>query len=183
MENRKEALGRQRLRLLYSLGDFQLALSAAAFLRECDPETDYSKIELRRFRCYETTLIMAYTRPFSASKGVVPRLSLKMTGSNLDANQITLHDRLIGLRNKVVAHSDDEMMRMISKAHTLEISDDFKFVFLETVFDEGLNFAGHDLYDVEELISVVSGTVFTKLLDEANFDPDQFDIVKDHLNP
>ncbi len=30
--NRKEALRRQRLRLLYSLGDFQLALSAAAFV-------------------------------------------------------------------------------------------------------------------------------------------------------
>lgn len=82
---------RDYLRLLYSLGDFQLALSAAAFLGDCDPDAKYSKIELRRFRCYETTVIVAYTRPFSQSKGGIPPLTLKMTGAILSRDQKELH--------------------------------------------------------------------------------------------
>jgi hypothetical protein len=78
---------RQRLRLLYSLGDFQLALSACEFLSECDADKKYSKIELRRFRCYETAMVTAYTRPFSQSKGMVPKLSLEMTGVQLGAER------------------------------------------------------------------------------------------------
>jgi hypothetical protein len=69
---------RRRIRLLYSLGDFQLALSACQFLSECDPQSKYNKIELRRFRCFETTLIITYSRPFSQSEGSVPPLTLKM---------------------------------------------------------------------------------------------------------
>ena len=52
---------RRRRRLLYSLNDLQQALSACEFLYECDETHTYSKIELRRFRCYETTLVVAYT--------------------------------------------------------------------------------------------------------------------------
>jgi hypothetical protein len=58
----RQAEGR-RIRLLYSLGDLQLALSASAFLAECEPDEKYSKVELRRFRCYETALVTAYNRP------------------------------------------------------------------------------------------------------------------------
>jgi hypothetical protein len=94
---------RQRIRLLYALGDFQLALSASAFLAECDPNEKYSKVDLRRFRCYETTIIMAYTRPFSQSKGSIPSLSLKLVGAQLDEAQRKLHQRLMDIRNKVLA--------------------------------------------------------------------------------
>jgi hypothetical protein len=44
------------------LNDLQQALSAREFLYECDETQTYSKIELRRFRCYETTLVVAYAR-------------------------------------------------------------------------------------------------------------------------
>ncbi len=47
--------------MIYSLGDLELALSAAAFLSEVDSDKTYNKVELRRFRCYETTVIVAYT--------------------------------------------------------------------------------------------------------------------------
>jgi len=40
----------RRRRLLYSLSDLQQALSACAFLYECEETGTYSKIELRRFR-------------------------------------------------------------------------------------------------------------------------------------
>jgi hypothetical protein len=174
------ALSNQHLRLLYSLGDFQLALSAAAFLFECDPEAKYSKVELRRFRCYETTIIIAYTRPFSQSKSGIPQLSLKLTGANLSNEQKKLHQRLMNLRNKVIAHSDADMMRFVSKAHRMKFDNGFKFVYLQTAFDEGLTFIGDKLTALNELLHLVSGALYTKLLKEAQIRPKDFDLRKDY---
>ena len=174
-------LPKPRLRLLYSLGDFQLALSAAAFLSECDPEAKYSKVELRRFRCYETTIIIAYTRPFSQSKGGIPQLSLKMVGAKLNAEQKKLHQRLMNLRNKVIAHSDADMMRMVSKAHLSKFDNGFKFVYLQTAFDEGLTFLGDELIALDELLHLVFRAVYTKLLKAAQARPKDFNLRKDYL--
>ncbi len=173
---------RHYLRLLYSLGDFQLALSAAAFLGDCDHDTKYSKIELRRFRCYETTVIIAYTRPFSQSKGEIPPLTLKMTGAILSGEQKELHRKLVKLRNKVIAHSDAELMRMVSKTLLTTFDDGFEFVFLQAAFDEGLTFVGLDLINLNELLHLVSGAVYTKLLKESQKRPKDFDIRKDYLD-
>jgi hypothetical protein len=103
---------RRRRRLLYSLHDLQQALSACEFLRECDDTQKYSRAELRRFRCYETALVIAYTRPFTQSRGEALPLSMKMTNLKLSVDRRALHDRLVEMRNKIVAHSDSEMMRM-----------------------------------------------------------------------
>ncbi len=74
---------RRRRRLLYSLNDLQQALSACEFLYECDETNTYTKIDLRRFRCYETTLVVAYTRPFTQSRGAAPPLTMKMAKASL----------------------------------------------------------------------------------------------------
>lgn len=52
--------------MLYSLGNFQLVLSAYDFLLECDPDKTYSKIELRRFRFFEITMVVEH-RPVWSS--------------------------------------------------------------------------------------------------------------------
>ena len=83
-EKVKQHAERRRRRLLYSLNDLQQALSACSFLYECDEQGTYSKSELRRFRCYETTLVVAYGRPFSQPlAGGIPPLSTKMIGLKL----------------------------------------------------------------------------------------------------
>jgi hypothetical protein len=59
-------------RLMISIQDFQIAGSAATFLLEDVDETaGYPLAELRRFRCYETTMVIAYARPFSMARGAV----------------------------------------------------------------------------------------------------------------
>src|ERR1700716_2489277 len=83
----------RRMRLLYSLNDLQQALSACEFLYECDESKTYSKVELRRFRCFETTLVIAYTRPFSQSRGTVPSLTFKMAGLKFSKKRTSLHER------------------------------------------------------------------------------------------
>src|ERR1700716_1001841 len=98
----------RRMRLLYSLNDLQQALGACEFLYECDESKNYSKVELRRFRCFETTLAIAYTRPFSQSRGTVPNLTFKMAGLKLSKERISLHERLMDMRNQIMAHSDGE---------------------------------------------------------------------------
>jgi hypothetical protein len=173
---------RQRLRLLYSLGDFQLALSACEFLYECEADKKYSKIELRRFRCYETAMITAYTRPFSQSRGTIPKLSLKMTGAQLSAEQIELHEKLMTLRNKAVAHSDAEAMRMLSHTSPIDFPDGAQFQLLQAVFDEGLTFIGPELINVNELIHRIFNSTYTKLLKEAQHSPKEFNLQRDCLN-
>jgi hypothetical protein len=50
-----------------------------------------------------------------------------------------LHDRLMSMRNKIMAHSDSEMMRMTTQAFDVSSRDvEPPFYFIQTVFDEGI---------------------------------------------
>jgi hypothetical protein len=172
---------RRRIRLLYSLGDFQLALSACDFLYECDPQSRYSKIELRRFRCFETSLIIAYGRPFSQSEGGVPPLTLKMAKAELTEQQQSLHRRLVRMRNKVIAHSDREMMRMTTQTFDVPLGDDgHKFVLIQSVFDEGVTLLGDLLIDTNELLRKLYHSTYKTLSDEAQKNPSLLNMRLDH---
>lgn len=173
----------RRIRLLYSMKDIQLALSAADFLQECDPETRISKVELRRYKCYETTAIVSYARPFSESRGKIPKLSLKMIGVKLNDESKELHDRLLNLRNRVVAHSDAEMMRMAVKFHELDIGDGKKMPYIRPAFDEGLDFVGFGpVSNLLSLFHTVFEGLYLTILEDARKNPDKFDFRQDFLD-
>jgi hypothetical protein len=182
-DEQKLSRDRRHLRLLYSLNDFQIASSAVSFLYECDAGKKYRKPDLRRFRCYETTAVVAYTRPFSQSKGEVPQLSLKMVGAKLNEEQTTLHEELLHLRNRVFAHSDEDMMRMVSKAFPLPLDDGSEFIMFETTFDEGLTFIDAQLRRFQELIGTLIQAVVVTLQKQAQERPGHFDLRKDYLAP
>jgi hypothetical protein len=165
---------------MYSLGDLQLALSASAFLMDCEPEK-YTRVELRRFRCYETALVTAYTRAFSQSKGKVPPLSFKMADLKLTGDQMKLHRRLVDMRNKVVAHSDREMMRITAQTFSMPLRDEREIVFVQTVFDEGITLLGDLLTDTNGLLHLVYHAVYKKLHSEAQTSPELFNLRIDHL--
>jgi hypothetical protein len=168
---------RRRRRLPYSLNDLQQALSACEFLYECDETQTYSKIELRRFRCYETTLVVAYTRPFSQSRGAVPPLTLKMVNLKLSKERQALHDRLMEMRNKIMAHSDSEMMRMTTQPFDVPMRDgEPPMYFIQTVFDEGITLLGSLLIEINELLHEVFQAIFLTLHREAQIDPKLFDL-------
>jgi hypothetical protein len=168
---------RRRLRLLYSLSDLQQALSACEFLYEYDETQTYSKIEFRRFRCYETTLVIAYGRPFSQSRGEVPPLTMKMVKLKLSKERQELHDRLVEMRNKITAHSDSEMMRMTTTPFDIPMRDgEPPIYFIQTVFDEGITLRGNLLIETNELLHEVYQAVFLALHREAQIDPKLFDL-------
>lgn len=163
----------RRVRMLYSLGDFQQALSAYDFLLECDLDKTYSVAELRRFRCYETNMIVSYARPFLTSKGDMPKLSMKMIGADLSVADRELHDALLQRRHKVVAHSDEEFMRMAVEPFTMEMPDgDPLHVFIPT-FDEGMEFIGMGLYPVGDLIRKLMQSLMNTLWEQAQEDPER----------
>ncbi|MFG1431522.1 hypothetical protein V5F44_04935 [Xanthobacter sp. V2C-8] len=94
-------------RLILSVRDLSHAGSAIAFIEEeVDHEGRYPLATLRKFICYETTLIVSYCRPFSESKGGIPSLSYGALGIKLSPFTRALHDDLIIKRNTLFAHSD-----------------------------------------------------------------------------
>jgi len=94
-------------RLLLSLRDFAHANSAITFIREdIDFTQTYGLAELRKFQCYETTLVVSYCRPFSESVGSFPRLSYRALGIKLSPFVEALHRGLMDKRDKLFAHSD-----------------------------------------------------------------------------
>ena len=120
-----------QLRLLYSQRDFQIALSALTFLSEIELEVHYPITELRRFRCYLDTAAISYWRPFSKSPNLP---SLKTTDLHLCAIESDLHEPIHVYRDKVVAHSDIDYMRV--GFHTFDVLDGISFPHLR--FDEAL---------------------------------------------
>lgn len=100
----------QLRRLAYSLWDFQQSLSALTFLmEECDFDAKYTVVELRRFRCFESTVIISFARPFEGSRGQTV-VGLRAIGIQLTETERQIQERLMKLRRKVVAHSDDDEM-------------------------------------------------------------------------
>jgi hypothetical protein len=99
-------------RWLISSHDFSIAVSAGNFLLDdLDDEKTYTLEEIRRLKCYETALIIAYARPFAMAKGPVGNLSCKDLGIGAGDVFWPLHQRLMHLRNTLYGHSDAEHVR------------------------------------------------------------------------
>jgi hypothetical protein len=137
----------QRLqRLLISTQDFQIAGSAATFLLEDVDETKtrYSLEELRRLRCYETTMVVAYARPFSMAKGTVGPLSLKDVSLKKSDPFFALHQKLIEHRNTLYGHSDAEHVEM--RVWSMQPFSDRKDInLIMPRFDEGMRFSDDEI--------------------------------------
>jgi hypothetical protein len=171
------------IRMMYSRYDLQLALSAITFLSECEWERPISTVDLRRYKCFETTAIVAYTRPFVESRGGHYPLNFKMINFLPSAPQLAFHDEIINLRNKVIAHSDFDMMRMVSEHYTIPMPHQGKdFVFFQSVFDEGITLNGKKCDAVENLIRYVFDALVRHLYSEAQNNPGKFSFRHDYMD-
>ncbi|WP_439486611.1 hypothetical protein [Blastomonas fulva] len=102
----------QRHRLMMSALDFRHALSAATFLMEdVDWKGGRSTQEgRRRLKCYETSMVVSYARPFSTARGMAAPFSWKQLGREyaMSTEEKSLHEMLIDARNRIYAHSDGD---------------------------------------------------------------------------
>ena len=152
----------QLLRAIYSNWDFQQALSALSFLlEECDFGAKYNYIQLRKFRCYETSVIISFSRPFESSRSATA-LGLKAIGVRLEREELALQQKVLNLRRKVVAHSDEEAMHF--KGVLLQPFEDTDIQLPHFRYSESLHLHEHDfqLLDrlLRRLIHGITGALF-----------------------
>ncbi len=146
------------LRLVQSIADLEMCNSALQFMSEWDE--DQTVIHKRRkFRCFEDAAVMAYCRPFSRANGLqrmtFEAISLVPTEAELD-----LHKKLLERRDKVIAHSDVDRMRLSLSTLSISVGE---FVLPHLAWDDGLQ-----LYDdrtavsgwVRRLISACANLLF-----------------------
>jgi hypothetical protein len=138
----------QFVRAIYSLWDFQQALSALTFLIEdCAFDEKHDKVTLRRFRCYESSLIISMARPFETTRGGTT-IGLRSLGIILSKDEKKIKDRILYLRNKITAHSSEEGMHF--RVSTLPIDCDMNFPVFQ--FDEGLFLGEEDILKIQTLL-------------------------------
>lgn len=137
----EQKLADQLTRLMLTAHDIRYALSAATFLlQDVDYEQSYSLADMRRFHCYETTMVVAYGRPFSQSRNRLPVFAWKHAGVKLTDEEKTLHEKLITHRNKLHAHSDADFIDIRKQVWSTALPEGRSFDYVVPRFDEGLRF-------------------------------------------
>lgn len=149
-------LRKDQWRRVQALTDFQQALSALSFFMELPDET--TRIERKRFRSYHTDAIISYCRPFTQSRGY-PSLAFKPFKEALSTNERALHFTLVDERNKVVAHRDEDRVRLLLTS--FKVLDGFNFP--QLVEDESYFLRGKErLFErlLHSHIAILSKEVF-----------------------
>tara|TARA_R110002049_G_scaffold35531_7_gene114644 strand:+ start:3285 stop:3827 length:543 start_codon:yes stop_codon:yes gene_type:complete len=163
-------------RIIYSSWDFQQALSALTFLcEECEFDEKYSKIELRRFRCFETTVIVSFARPFKVGRGKSP-LELSEIGFQFTEDEEKLKNKLLRLRDKVVSHSDEE--EMVYRTYSFSIFDDSDIRIPRALFQEGLYLRQEEYREIEKLLHKLMHAILKFKFDFVQKHPELFNQVK-----
>jgi hypothetical protein len=163
-------------RAIYSLWDFQQGLSAITFLREeCDYSARYTAVELRRFRCFETSAIISVARPFEAGRGRAA-ISLKALGITLSREDRQLIRRVTLLRHKVVAHSDEEAMHYVGM--TIKPFEERSITAPLFRFRETLYLTEGDARALEVLLRKLLDGVTRAVFQIAQVSPERFNVRK-----
>lgn len=151
--------------------DLQIALSSLTFLNE---ELDYDKqryhyVELRRLKCFELSFVVSYSRAFTDSKGSnYKKLSLKKIGVTLSDKQRTIHDKILELRQKIYAHSDQEFYVLRADHYEMD-AHGLPFYLTNIQADEGLHFT--DLFEnmaAMDLMRQIMDALYCKINEAAN---------------
>ena len=156
------------IRKVYSLGDFQLAISACSFLQNYDARICHDTEELRRYKSYETMMVVSYARPFSASHAPLERLDLRSICTDLNEDEERLHKEAIELRNKVFAHSDYQKMKV--NLNNFRVEGEVFFPVLR--FDEQIIFKGDILAGFDLLIRKLHRTLALQVFEETQRNPE-----------
>lgn len=140
----------QLLRVIHSANDLQFSLSSLTwFLEEWSPEKQFTKLELRKLRCFESAMVIAFMRPFAQSrKGTV--LSRKTIGVSFSDAEASLFKRVEDVRNSFIAHADEEEMNF--RLDPFEL-DSVKGISVPNItYDDGLHFSEDELSVFEDLL-------------------------------
>jgi hypothetical protein len=168
-------------RIIYSSWDFQQALSALTFLcEECDFDKQYSNVQLRKFRCFETTAIVSFSRPFKVGRGR-KALDLSAIGFKFSEDEESLKDAVLRLRDKIVSHSDEEEMEY--RTHSFRIFDDSDLRMPAAIFRESLYLNEDEYNALESLLHRLLHTIAKYKFKFAQSNPELFEQRKRPAEP
>ena len=151
--------------------DLQMALSSLTFLNE---ELDYDKetyhyVELRRLKCFELSFVISYSRAFTESKGSrYKKLELSKIGIKLSDKQKPIHDKILELRQKIYAHSDQEFYVLRADHYEMD-ANGLPFHLTNIQADEGLHFT--DFFEnmaAMDLMRQIKHVLYCKINEVAN---------------
>lgn len=163
-------------RLIYSTWDFQQALSALTFLmEECDFEARYHRVELRKFRCYEASVIISFARPFEPSRGQTT-IGLRAIGLQLNPEETRLKEAMLSLRRKVTAHSDEQVMHFMASTHQPLEDSPISFPLLQ--FNESLYIEVAQCRPLEALLRKLIAGIGKGLFALAQAEPERLNLYK-----
>lgn len=131
------SVDKQQWRRVQALTDFQQSLSALTFFLDIPAHTN--RVERRRYRCYQDAAIICYCRPFTRGNGL-PKLELGSVHNEISVEEQALHNFLMTERDKVVAHTDIDRMRLLLTS--FEVGDGINFPHI--VEDEGFALIGKE---------------------------------------
>lgn len=166
----------QQVRLVQSIADFQMALSAVDFMCELDEDQPLTRVERRRYRCFEDAAVIAYGRAFTAANGL-PALSFKQLKLKPTADERGLHDQLLERRHKVIAHSDADRQRILFATERF-VADNMTVMLPHVDFDDALAFFSARRPLIEWLRRVIDAA--GKVLFDQVQDMPEVRFVRDH---
>lgn len=173
-----EKQAEQLTRLLLTSRDFQLALSAVAFLLEdVDWDESYRIPDLRRFYCYEAAMVVSYARPFVHSRGGVRPFSWKDISAELSEKELALHDKVLLDRNKLVAHSDADYVELRRIVIRTRFPDREPHDFAMPRYHEGIRLTYEDCRTAEVLLRRSMGEILSRVQELKHLDEGGFRII------
>jgi hypothetical protein len=144
-------------------------------MEECDFEARYNPVELRKFRCYESNLIISFARPFEPSRGQTT-LGLRAIGLQLTPEEIELKDAMLSLRRKIIAHSDEQLMHF--RASTYQPLEDSPFTLPQLQFIESLYIKETQCRPLEALLRKLIAGICKALFALAQAEPKRLNLYK-----
>tara|TARA_R110000782_G_scaffold21904_1_gene58463 strand:+ start:170 stop:712 length:543 start_codon:yes stop_codon:yes gene_type:complete len=164
---------KQLRRSLASLADLNQAAVAISLLQsEVDWNRMYKTAELRKFRCYETTAIVAFSRPFATGRSGVS-LSLKALGVNLTEPQKALKKKVQTLRDKIVAHTDDDWMHYRISLHEFA---GFHQPLPHYQADEGIRLSEAELREFDGMVNEILEGIRRLMFDMSRECPERVEV-------
>ena len=137
-------------------------------MEECDFDAKYTAVELRKFRCFESTAIISFARPFERSRGQTV-VGLRAIGVLLTEQEKKICERLMNLRRKVIAHSDEDEMHF--NVELIKPMEDCEFTMPLFTFQESLYLKSAELRPLETFLRRLTHAISGALLRLAQSNP------------
>tara|TARA_R110002050_G_scaffold60823_2_gene134772 strand:+ start:624 stop:1220 length:597 start_codon:yes stop_codon:yes gene_type:complete len=160
--NRLKGKKNQFYRLLISFNDFKEASDIARIIfdknnLDLEINTEKRKIDILTKEALSSALIVAYSRPFSGNdKNSIPDLN-KNVIKILNTNEKELHNSLIKLRNKAIAHSDSDIIDI--KPYYMSVNNKKLDLLIPLRNKTRLTFSNEMLLNIEMICSKLLGEI------------------------